>query len=62
MTSFTVVLDLGAALGPITGYALEQEIGLNNLFWLAAVVCLVLTIAWILPGKGQTKQSMVNHM
>ncbi|MGV3463967.1 MAG: MFS transporter [Heyndrickxia sp.] len=62
MTIFTIVLDLGAALGPITGYSLEQQIGLSNLFWVASTICLILIISWVIPYKGQTKQSVFKDM
>lgn len=51
MTFFTIIIDLGAALGPITGYILEQKMGLTNLFWLTAAICFLLTIKWLFPSK-----------
>jgi MFS family permease len=62
MTIFTIIVDLGAALGPILGYTLEQEIGLTNLFWFASGVCLFLTITWVLPIKERAKQTIIHHM
>jgi MFS family permease len=62
MTLFTIIVDLGAALGPIIGFTLEQFIGLTNLFWLGAAICLSLLIAWIIPYKERTKQTIFNHM
>jgi MFS family permease len=62
MTIFTVIVDLGAALGPITGYTLEQNFGLISLFWFAAGVCLVLSITWVIPNNHHIKQNMYNHM
>lgn len=49
MTAYTMVVDFGAAFGPILGYILEDRIGLSQLFWLSSLVCLLLTIKWILP-------------
>lgn len=60
MTIFTIVLDLGAALGPIIGYSLEQQIGLSNLFWLASAICLILMILWAIPHKGRIEQNISN--
>lgn len=51
MTLFTIIIDLGAALGPITGYILEHKIGMTNLFLAAASVCLILKITWIFPSR-----------
>jgi MFS family permease len=62
MTLFTIIVDLGAALGPIIGFTLEQFMGLTNLFWLGAAICLSLSIAWIIPYKERTKQTIFNHM
>jgi MFS family permease len=56
MTAFTIIVDLGAALGPITGYTLEKNIGLTNLFWLATGICLLLAITWVLPLNKKTKR------
>ncbi|WP_100333614.1 MFS transporter [Bacillus alkalisoli] len=56
MTVYTVVVDLGAAFGPILGYTLEGKIGLTNLFWLGSVICFLLTLKWLIPEKGITKE------
>ncbi|WP_409303893.1 MFS transporter [Peribacillus sp. SCS-155] len=61
MTSFTVIADLGAALGPIAGYSLEAAIGLNNVFFVASLICLLLTVVWMLPGSDRTKEVIVSH-
>ncbi|HSU80362.1 MAG TPA: MFS transporter, partial [Candidatus Angelobacter sp.] len=62
MTAYTIIIDLGAALGPITGYALEQDIGLTGLFWLAAGVCVVLSIIWWIPKNHQIKQNRFENI
>jgi MFS family permease len=62
MTTFTIIVDLGAALGPITGYTLEQKLGLTNLFWLASVVCLFILISWVLPRNERKKQCLLHQM
>jgi predicted MFS family arabinose efflux permease len=62
MTIFTIIVDLGAALGPILGYTLEQEIGLTNLFWMASGICVGLTIIWVLPIKDRSKQTIIPHI
>ncbi|WP_397538112.1 MFS transporter [Rummeliibacillus pycnus] len=59
MTIYTIVLDLGAALGPVIGYRLEQQLGLSNLFWLASAICLILMISWAIPHKGQLRQNIM---
>jgi MFS family permease len=62
LTIFTITVDLGAALGPILGFTLEQEIGLTHSFWFASGLCLFLIFPWILPMKKRAKQTLVQHM
>lgn len=62
MTLFTIIVDLGAALGPIIGFTLEQLMGLTNLFWLGAAICLSLSITWIIPNKERSKQTIYSKM
>ncbi|HLO12911.1 MAG TPA: MFS transporter [Pseudoneobacillus sp.] len=62
MTLFTIIVDLGAALGPIIGFTLEQLMGLTNLFWLGAAICLSLSITWIIPNKERSKQTFFNNL
>jgi MFS family permease len=62
MTLFTIIVDLGAALGPIIGFTLEEFMGLTNLFWLASGICFVLSIIWFIPSKNQTNQSVLHHI
>ncbi|WP_442599958.1 MFS transporter [Neobacillus sp. D3-1R] len=59
MTIFTIIVDLGAALGPILGFTLEQKMGLIHLFWLAGGICFALAIMWSVPIKGQTKDVLL---
>lgn len=51
MTSYTIIVDLGAALGPILGYSLEEIIGLANVFMICSLICFILSIKWGVPGK-----------
>ncbi|TYS60391.1 MFS transporter [Bacillus infantis] len=46
MTSYTIVIDLGAAVGPISGYSLEKAIGMANVFWLASGIMLLIIFMW----------------
>ncbi len=46
ITLYTVVVDLGAALGPFLGYWLENLIGLTSLFLICSFVCLLLALKW----------------
>ncbi|SHP81353.1 Major Facilitator Superfamily [Mycobacteroides abscessus subsp. abscessus] len=47
ITLYTVVVDLGAALGPFLGYWLENLIGLTSLFLICSFVCLLLALKWL---------------
>lgn len=51
MTSYTIIVDLGAALGPLLGYSLEEVIGLANLFMICSFICFVLSLKWGVPSK-----------
>lgn len=61
MTAFTIIIDLGAALGPIMGYSLEQKMGLANVFWMAAMTCLFLTVIWFLPRNNHSNQNVLKQ-
>ncbi|MEI5907994.1 MFS transporter [Bacillus spongiae] len=54
MTTFTVIVDLGAALGPISSYTMEQKVGLTSLFWLSAGIALLLSVYWFLTSTPST--------
>lgn len=63
MTTFTIVVDLGAALGPILGYTLENKLGLTNLLWLAGLKCFLLSISWLFLQYKRTNQTtFYQHM
>ncbi|OEH92577.1 MFS transporter [Bacillus solimangrovi] len=51
MTIYAIVVDFGSALGPITGYIMEQKVGLANLFWISAGVSLLLSLFWLLTSS-----------
>ena len=57
MTAFTIILDLGAALGPVMGYALEKRAGLDSVFWLGAGLCLLLSLLWARPIRNMERQT-----
>lgn len=47
MTAYTIVVDIGAAFGPIFGYILEARVGLSYLFWLSSIICLLISLNWL---------------
>jgi MFS family permease len=51
ITTYTIIVDLGAAVGPILGYTLEGIIGLANLFWICSAICFLLTVKWMIISK-----------
>lgn len=61
ITVFTIIVDLGAAFGPIIGYTLEKNLGLLHMFWLAAGICLLLAITWIFPSVEQKNLKPTFH-
>jgi DHA1 family multidrug resistance protein-like MFS transporter len=46
MTTYTTVVDVGAALGPLLGFALLSQLGLAGLYMLCALLLLVLAALW----------------
>ncbi|MBT2643437.1 MFS transporter [Bacillus sp. ISL-41] len=61
MTSFTLIVDLGAALGPIIGYSLEQKIGLTNLFGFSGVVCFFLAVVWLFSRNVSSIKNLIHQ-
>lgn len=61
MTSFTLIVDLGAALGPIIGYTLEQKIGLANLFGFSGLLCFFLAVVWVFSRDISSKKNLLHH-
>ena len=47
MTAYSLSIDLGAAIGPMTGYLLNVYIGTYAAYWAAASVLLLISIVWI---------------
>jgi MFS family permease len=46
MTVYTIVLDVGAAFGPITGYMVDRLAGPTAMLWGAAGILFFLTLGW----------------
>jgi MFS family permease len=46
MTTYTTVVDVGAALGPMLGFALLSQLGLGGLYGLCAILLLLLAALW----------------
>ncbi|MDZ5472331.1 MFS transporter [Bacillus sp. 31A1R] len=61
MTVFTIIADLGAALGPILGYTFEQLFGIRNVLVVCAIIILFLSIRWLLLGKFNKHSSFLNQ-
>jgi MFS family permease len=62
MSSYTLVLDLGAAFGPILGFMLEELIGINLLYWISSVLFFLLGLMWIFPSKVYIKKQKENSL
>lgn len=54
MTSFSIAQDLGAALGPLVGYAAAQFIGIHMLFIILAAVAGLQGLRWMFPPKNSS--------
>ncbi|EAO7496370.1 hypothetical protein AKL48_24870, partial [Salmonella enterica] len=51
MTGFTVITDLGAAIGPTLGYFMVSVLGLEITYWVAAGIWLILWGTWHFSGR-----------
>lgn len=51
MTTYVVVSDVGASMGPLFGYLSEHFIGLSMTYWLSAMLLLLLSITWFMKGN-----------
>ncbi|MBO8163954.1 MAG: MFS transporter [Brevibacillus sp.] len=49
MTAYTVAIDLGAALGPVSGYLVEELWGTAALYITSGVLLLLLAVRWRKP-------------
>lgn len=57
MTVYTVVLDLGAALGPLVAFLVIDWIGLSAVYMMAAILMAVVGGIWLLSFLGDRKKS-----
>ncbi|MBE1446907.1 MFS transporter [Paenibacillus sp. OAS669] len=59
MTTYTTVVDVGAALGPLAGYALIDSLGLAGVYGLCAALLLLLSLAWLIEARMRSRRSRV---
>ena len=52
LTAYSLAIDLGSAIGPIVGYALNSTVDPYAAYWAAALFLLLLSFAWLLPRKA----------
>ncbi|WP_051620999.1 MFS transporter [Paenibacillus sp. UNC451MF] len=57
MTTYTTVVDVGAALGPLAGFALIGPLGLSGLYSLCAALMLLLIVAWAIEARFLSRRS-----
>jgi predicted MFS family arabinose efflux permease len=57
MTAYAMALDIGAAMGPLFGYSIENLLGLSNLYWLSACILLVIAAKWIFSIKREPQHT-----
>lgn len=57
MTTYTTVVDVGAALGPLAGFALIGPLGLGGLYSLCAALMLLLITVWAVESRMRSKRS-----
>ncbi|WP_257352306.1 MFS transporter [Pseudalkalibacillus decolorationis] len=63
MTMYTVVVDVGAAIGPVLGYLLSEFFNISVLYWITGGLLLSMGAFWLIKGghTGYT-QRILNDM
>jgi len=54
MTIYSIVTDLGSALGAVISYLIASFINLGTLYWSAALILLLLSFRWQLFGRAKS--------
>lgn len=61
MTAYSLATDLGAALGPLVAYLINEALGVQYSYWLASLLLGLLTLRWLStthpPVKGASLDS-----
>ncbi|MGE6631669.1 MFS transporter [Bacillus sp. NPDC077027] len=57
IASYSLVQDVGAAIGPLCGYSLIQLYGSSGVFWMMIVICLLLLGLWMKRGHAKAVSS-----
>jgi MFS family permease len=52
MTSYSMVTDLGAALGPMLAYLAGEHFGMGAVYWGGAAIFALLALRWLLPWQA----------
>ena len=55
LTSYSLAIDVGAAVGPFLGYSLNTYVEPYAAYWLTVMILLFLTIAWFISSKVTTR-------
>lgn len=58
MTAYAMAVDVGAAMGPLFGYSMESMFGLSSVYWISAVILLIMAAKWALSLKGEAQRTM----
>jgi MFS family permease len=61
MTVYTIIADLGAALGPILGYTFEQLFGIRIVLVICAMIIFFISIRWLLLSKFNKNSSFLDR-
>jgi len=51
MTAYSFITDLGAALGPLAGYLINQALDVEYTYWFAALSLGLLAVKWLTASK-----------
>lgn len=58
MTTYTTILDVGAALGPLAAFTLIENYGTPGITLLAALILALLIVSWVIWGRRPLKASV----
>lgn len=62
MTTYTMALDVGAAVGPALGYGLEALLGTFSMYWGSTVVLACLTMKWAWTACSNRRQGEIRPL
>lgn len=60
MTAYSFAIDVGAAIGPLLGYFLSEQVGPYSVYWLIALILALLAAKWLLAPISIYRKALEN--